>query len=209
MIEKKQILKEITQQYSNHEDFEQILKDFAYDINLAKWGYLFSTDKFDNNHDISRKVFHCALALSKDFRDYIDFAFYISKEDGLCDITLAKEAYKLAISKVVLLRDLRHIADMLATKKDSFYDKEMAKKVYEEAISKSKTAFDFVAIAESLCDSNMLNDKEMAKEVYEKAIKSCENSDELEAVADSVIQEDNLFDEQWASKIYSISTLSK
>lgn len=209
MIDKKQIQEEIRQQYSNHKDFEEILKDFSYDINLSKWAYLFATQKFETNHELSRKVFHYALASSKDFRDYLDFAFYISKEDGLCDNTLAKEAYKLAITKATLLRDIRYVADILSTKDTSFRDENMAKSVYKDAIAQSKTAYDFVAIAESLCDKNMLNDKDFAKEVYELAIKACENSDELEAVAESVAQEDNLFDEKWAAKIFSMSTLSK
>ncbi|AXX91871.1 hypothetical protein CPU12_06055 [Malaciobacter molluscorum LMG 25693] len=209
MIDKKQIQEEIIQQYSNHDDFDEILRDFSYDINLSKWAYLFATKKFETNHDLSRKVFHYALASSKDFRDYLDFAYYISKEDGLCDNTLAKEAYKLAITKATLLRDMRYIADTLSTKDNSFTDENMAKSVYKDAIKQSNTAYDYVSIAESLCDEKMLNDKEFAKEVYELAIKACENSDELEAIAQSVVQEDNLADETWALKIYSMSSLSK
>lgn len=198
-----QLLQEIETTYKNHKKIKQILKDFQYGIYLNNWAYEFSKEEFGKNIELSRKIFHFTLSTATEFRNYIEFATYISKKDGLADEELAKEAYKLALSKVTLLRDLRNLADNLATKKDSFYDKDMAKEIYKEALLKTTLPYDYLCIAESLCNQNMLNDKVWAKEVYKLAIKASSNSDDLEAIAQSV--EENLDDEVWANKIFSMS----
>ncbi|RXI47481.1 hypothetical protein CRU99_02300 [Malaciobacter mytili] len=204
MLDKKQLLQEIETTYKNHKKIKEILKDFEYGINLNNWAYQFTKEDFGKNIELSRKLFHFTLSNASEFRDYIDFAKYISKNDGLSDNELAKEAYKLALSKVTLLRDLRNLADILALKKDSFYDKDMAKEVYKEALLKTTSPYDYLCIAESLCNKDMLNDKVWAKEVYKLAIKASSNSDDLEAIAQSVALEENLDDEEWSNKIFSM-----
>ncbi len=203
MLDKKQLLQEIETTYKDHKKIKQILKDFEYGIYLNTWAYEFSKEEFGKNIELSRKLFHYTLSTATEFRDYMDFAKYISKKDGLADNQLAKEAYKLALSKVTLLRDLRNLADVLALKNDSFYDKDMAKEVYKEALFKTTLPYDYLCIAESLCNESMLDDKIWAKEVYNLAIKASSNSDDLEAIAQSV--EENLDDEKWANKIFSMS----
>ncbi|AXH09291.1 hypothetical protein CP960_02155 [Malaciobacter halophilus] len=206
MITKKDIVEEIRQELSDSKSLDEILKDLEYEVNLSKWAYRFSTQEFEKKQNLSRKLFHYVLSNAQDYRDYVDFAYYISKKDGLADDDLSKEAYKLAISKITLFRDLRSIADILAKPKDSFYDENMAKSVYKEAIEKASSAYEYLTLAESLCDKSLLNDKQWAKEVYKLALKIASTSDEYEAIAESILNEDNLDDEKWANEVFSISS---
>lgn len=209
MIEKKDIVEEIRQDLSNNKKLDEILKDLEYEANLARWAHRFSTNEFEKNINLSRKLFHYVLSSAKDYRDYVDFAFYISKKDGLEDNNLAKEAYKLAVTKITLLRDLRTVADILAKEKDSFYDKEMAKSIYSEAIEKATIVYEYLTIAESLSDKELLNDKKWAKEVYQEAIKISSTADEIETIAQSIANEDTLDDDKWANEVFALSSKYK
>lgn len=199
----KELFKEIINTYKGYKDFQELKMHLENDINLAFWAHNFTDKKFNSNIKLSNKLFDYALRVAKDFRDYKDYAVYISKDSGLANKELAKEACKIAITKITTLRDLRNFADLLAKKSDSFYDQDMSKSIYKEVLSKSFSAYDFYCTAESLCNVELLNDKKWAKEVYELAIESAKSGDELTYIADSIAEEDNLGDEKWASEIYS------
>lgn len=198
-----ELFQEIITTFEKHHQIDEIKTHLENDVNLSFWAHNFSTKEFGKQLDFSHKLFDYALRVAKDFRDYRDYAFYISKDTGLANKELAREAYNLAITKVTILRDLRNIADLLSKESDSFYDKEMAKVIYEEILSKSSSAYDFYCTAESLCDETLLNDKKWASEVYLLAINSATDDNELAYIADSIADEDNLGDEKWADKIYS------
>lgn len=199
----KELFHEITTTFEKHHHINDIKMHLENDINLSFWAHTFSTKEFGKQLDLAHKLFDYALRVAKDFRDYKDYAFYISKQSGLANNDLAREAYNLAITKITILRDLRNIADLLSKKSDSFYDKEMAKVIYAEVIEKSSNAYDFYCTAESLCDKTLQDDKKWAKEVYQMAIDSATDDDELSYIADSIADENNLADEKWADKIYS------
>lgn len=199
----KELFEQIANTYNNHKDFQELKTCLENDINLAFWAHNFTKENFGKNIELSNRLFDYALRVAKDFRDYKDYALYISKESGLANKELAKEAYNIAVTKITTLRDLRNLADILSKESDSFYDKDMAKAIYAEVLEKSSNSYDFYCTAESLCNDELLNDKKWAREVYELAVKSTQDGDELTYIADSIAEEDNLGDEKWADEIYS------
>lgn len=198
-----ELFQEINNTFKNHKEINELQIALENDINLSLWAHKFSTSEFGKQLDLSHKLFDYAIRVAKEFRDYKDYAFYISKDSGLANKEMAKEAYKLAIPKITILRDLRNLADTLSTKSDSFYDKEMARVVYTEVLEKSSNAYDYLITAESVCNETLLNDKIWAKEIYSMALESATNDDESTYIADSIADEENLGDEKWAEKIYS------
>lgn len=118
---------------------------------------------------------------------------------------MGKKLIQTAITQITILRDLRSLADDLATKSSKFYDREMAMEIYKEVIEKAQTAYDFYCVAESLCNKDMIDDKDWAIEVYKKGIEVSKNTDELTALADSIADEDGLNDELWSEELYAIA----
>ena len=150
-------------------------------------------------------MYEYLLENAKEFRDFKTLAFAVGTTNGLNDKEWARDLINIAIPKITLLRDLRVLADDIATKNLHFYDRGLAMELYKEALEKSTTAYDFYCIAESLANVHLLNDKEWAIEVYQKAIEASKDSDELTYIADSIADEDTLNDEKWADELYEIA----
>lgn len=200
-----EILEEISSTYVEHNEFDKIIKDIKEDVNINYWADKFCSKTFYDNLDLAQSMFEYSLEKCKDFRSYKDLAFSVGNSNGYNDKKWAKKLLDKTIVEITSLRDLRVLADELATKNLCFYDRELASVLYKEAIEKSNCAYEYYCIAESLSNISMLDDEQWAREIFLKAIEVSQNSDELTYIADAVAEEDGLNDEAWAEELYKIA----
>ncbi len=200
-----EVLEEINSTYMENKKLPEIMKDLNQDVNITYWAGKFCTQEYYENIDLAEILFEYSLEKCETWRDYKELAFAVGNSSGFDDKEWARELIDKATQKVEILRDLRSLADAIATENLSFYDRGYATELYKEALEKSTTAYEFYCIAESLCNKAMLDDKDWAIDVYQKAVECAADSDELTYIADSIADEENLADEEWAQELYKIA----
>jgi len=161
------VIEKIKEQYSNHEDFEEIITDLEGNDYLDHWAKKFCDNDFDNNKELAKELFTVYADSCKDSSSFVSLADNILDEDYLNDREWAKELFEKAHLVVEDSRDLVNLASSLASK---YKDLEWARTIFNEAIEKAQTSDEYQYIASTLIDEDGLGDKELAITIMKKAI---------------------------------------
>jgi hypothetical protein len=194
------IIDEITEKYSDHDDFDEMLSDLGSNDFLDHWANKFCGEEFGQNKGLARKLYVLQLEKSDTCREIAGVADNVIDEECLGDKIWAKEIYEKAVSLADCSADYADIADTIVLP-ERLSDKEWARKLYADAIEMAEDVNDYRTIAESLADDGKLGNKTWAKEVYQKAIDIAVSCSDLQSVASSLVQEYYLSDKEWAAKV--------
>jgi len=188
------IINEVKNTYSEHEDFEDMIDDLGNGDSIAYWAEQLSTDEFNKNINLAKSLFEVAIEKAETSIDLIKLGNNIADSNGFNDKRWARELYKSAFKIAVTLMDFVALARSCINE-EYLDDKVWAKELLKMSLEKAKNVNEFSAIADII--SNI--DKDWSREVFQKALDISSNDEEYKNIADTV--QWLIKDPVWANEI--------
>jgi len=195
------IIEKIKEQYSEHDDFEEIITDLEGNEYLDHWAKKFCDDDFNNNKELAKELFIIYADSCEDCSSFVSLANDILDEDYMDDKEWAKELFEKAIETAEDSRDYTDIASSISS---TYKDLDLGRTLFDKAIEKAETTDDYQYIASSIIDEDGLGDKELAITIMKKAI-DFDNLTYSDAKAIGYTLISTFNDTDWAKELYQKS----
>ena len=171
-----EIITEIKNVYSGHENLEEIVTDLEGGGYFDYWANKFSQPEFPANLKIAKSLYMQQLLTCENGRDLSELASSVAETNGLNEKEWAKEIFTKALSLENNTNDVLSIAGQVADQ-DGLSDKQWAITLYKKVEESLDELVTYNDLANGI--SKNLNDQVWASKVLDNATKALKAADDI------------------------------
>ena len=198
----KEVIKTIKEQYSGHEDFDQIVSDLGDNEFLQPWADRLCSEDFNQNRALAKELYKLAIEMDDEVFNLSDIAGSLADEHLMNDKEWATTLIQQTLEKEDLNFD--DLLNLGLTTAFRIKNKEWAKEIFKKAEHLADNSEEYRYLADVIIDPDYLSDKEWASDVYKVAIdKANEDADQVRLITYSIVKK--VENKEWAKKTYQIA----